>query len=140
MTVNRASGLFVVLVGLVMVIWVIPCQTETVDYGWLKPATLPSIACMVMILAAGVHALFSRGETVKVHGAETLRAVLFLLVGILGLILMARAGFVIAAPLMVLVMMVMVGERRWKWLLTGVLVLPAFIWFIIEFLLGRPLP
>ena len=57
-----------------------------------------------------------------------------------GLYMMRLLGFRIAAPLLVMVLMLMVGERRPLWLFTGVVMVPLGIWSSIELLLKRPLP
>ncbi len=136
---NRLSGLVVFLLGLAIIFILIPVATETVDYGWLRPATLPTIAASVISAAGLLHLLFPQGR-IELNVASVLRAVLFLMIAVAGLWGMSHFGFTIAAPLMMLVIMLIIGERRWPWLLTGVVLLPAFIWLCIDFLLNRPLP
>jgi putative tricarboxylic transport membrane protein len=139
MTLNRLSGLFSVVAGMILLFWVIPHQTETVDYGWLKPATLPKITAVIIIIAGLIHFIFPKG-TAHIDFPVAAKAALFLGIGVAGLWLMHLAGFIFAAPVLMLVMMLKVGERRWQWLLSGVILLPAFIWLCVDFLLKRPLP
>ncbi len=136
---NRLSGLVVFLLGLAIIFILIPVATETVDYGWLRPATLPTIAAGVISIAGLLHLLFPQGR-VELDLSAMLRALLFLMIAVAGLWGMSRFGFTIAAPLMLLLIMLIIGERRWPWLLTGVVLLPAFVWLCIDFLLNRPLP
>lgn len=135
---NRISGIFVTLFGIVLLAYLIPNQIEAVDYGWLKPATLPSIGAVIIILAGTLHAVFPKGG-LEFELASALRAFLFFFIGILGLWLMT-ISYIVAAPLLMLVLMWVIGERRWKWLCIGVVMLPALIWVCIDFLLNRPLP
>ena len=135
---NRMSGVLVSFFGIVLLFYIIPNQTESIDYGWLKAATLPSIAAVIIILSGLLHAVFPRGE-LELELASALRALLFFFIGILGLWAMT-ISYMVAAPLLMLVLMWVIGERRWQWLVTGVAVLPACIWFCIDYLLKRPLP
>jgi len=136
---NRLSGLFSAFAGCLLIFWVIPNHTETADYGWLKPATLPNIASIIIIISGLIHFIAPRGDA-KLDPAVSGRALLFLIVGVSGLGLMHFAGFIVAAPVLMLVFMLMVGEKRWLWLISGVILLPATIWFCVDFLLKRPLP
>ena len=136
---NRLSGIFVFLFGVLIFFVLIPLQTETVDYGWLRPATLPSVAAAIICVAGLVQCAVPRG-TAQLRLGEGARALLFLVLGLGGLWGMHVFGFMIAAPTMMLVIMLVIGERRWLWLITGTVLLPAFIWFCIDFVLKRPLP
>ena len=136
---NRLSGLFVFLFGLLLFFVVIPQQTETVGYGWLRPATLPSIAAVVIAIA-GVAQLFRPKGDIELDKGNALRSLFFLCLSVAGLWAMDSFGFVLAGPAMMLVIMLSIGERRWLWLMVGVIFLPAFIWFCLDFLLKRPLP
>lgn len=136
---NRLSGLLVSLFAVGILFVLIPTQTETVDYGWLRPATLPSIATVIIFIAGAIHLFFPRGKA-ELNVSAACRALLFLFIGITGLWAMQVIGFVAAAPFMMLAFMIGIGERRWPWLLIGVVLLPAFIWFCIDYLLKRPLP
>jgi len=139
MILNRLSGLFAAIVGIILLFWVIPNHTETVDYGWLRPATLPKITVFIIIIAGTVHFIFPRG-TAELDFASAGRSALFLGIGVAGLWLMNISGFSIGAPVLMLALMIIIGERRWQWLLSGVIMLPAFIWLCVDYLLKRPLP
>lgn len=139
MHLNRISGLGAVFLGVLLMAWIIPGHTEAVEYGWLGPATLPDIAAAIIILAGGIHFIFPRGKA-KLEFTSAWRAGLFLGLGIFSIWLMDKIGFLATAPFFMLVLMLAVGERRWKWLIIGSLGLPAVIWFCVDFLLKRPLP
>lgn len=136
---NRLSGLVVFLLGLAIFFILIPIETETVDYGWLRPATLPSIAAVVISFGGLFHLALPNGK-VDLKLRTTLKALFFLSAAIASLWGMSRFGFIVTAPLMMLGIMLAIGERRLLWLFVGSALLPAFIWFCIEFLLKRPLP
>lgn len=135
---NRISGIVISLFGIVLLFYIIPNQTEAVDYGWLKPATLPSIAAVIITVSGLLHSVWPKGE-LEFEFTSALRALLFFFIGILGLWLMT-VNYLVAAPLLMLMLMWVIGERRWKWFCIGVVLLPAGLWFCIDYLLKRPLP
>jgi len=139
MTLNRISGLVIAVLGLILLFWIIPRHTETVDYAWLRPATLPIITAVIVIISSIVHLIFPSGKA-KFDIALALRAGLFFVISLMGLCLMYFVGFLIAAPLLVMVLMLMIGERRPMWLITGIVLIPLAMWSSIELLLKRPLP
>ena len=104
MTSNRLAGIVVAIFGLILLFWIIPQHTETVDYGWLRPETLPIIAAVIVIIASVIHILFPTGK-VDFDVKLALRAGLFFVVSLLGLFLMHLLGFLLAAPLMILILM-----------------------------------
>jgi len=139
MTSNRLSGLVVAAFGALLLFWIIPRNTEPVTYGWLRPTTLPNITAVTVIISGIIHALFPAGSA-DFDGRLALRAGMFFGISLLGIWLMHRLGFLISAPLLITVIMVLIGERRPIWLLTGIVVVPLSLWCIIELLLKRPLP
>lgn len=139
MTLNRLSGLVVAVLGAIVLLWIIPRHTETVASGWLEPATLPIITTVVVIIASIVHFLFPTGKA-EFDVPLALRAGLFFVISFIGLYVMHRAGFLVAAPLLVMVLMLLVGERRPLWLFTGIVLIPLAMWSSIVLVLKRPLP
>ncbi|BHH82426.1 tripartite tricarboxylate transporter TctB family protein [Desulforhopalus sp. 52FAK] len=135
---NRMSGVVVVLFGIILLVFIIPSQTEVVDSGWLKPATLPTIAAIIITVAGLLHSVFPRGGN-EFDRNSSRRALLFFIIGVLGVWLMT-VSYLVAAPLLVLALMLVIGERRWQWLLVGVVLMPVSVWFFIDYLLKRPLP
>ena len=97
---------------------VIPWQVETVEYGWLRPRTLPRILAVIMGLG-GVILLLRPGVQRLPDGLLWARAALFAGVLIVSLALMWQFGFVWVAPGMALAIMLLAGERRWFWLAAG---------------------
>jgi putative tricarboxylic transport membrane protein len=138
MTPNRISGLVVAVFGFILLFYIIPRHTEAVTHGWLRPATLPILSTSVLILASIVHVIFPAGKA-EFDIRSAVRAGLFFAVSLAGLYLMHSAGFIIAAPLMVAALMLLIGERRPLWLVTGIAVVPLAIWSTIVLLLNRPL-
>ncbi|MBW2582156.1 MAG: tripartite tricarboxylate transporter TctB family protein [Deltaproteobacteria bacterium] len=138
MTLNRISGLVVAVFGIILLFWIIPRHTEPVDYGWLRPATLPNVTAIVVIISSIIHVIFPSGMA-EFDGQLAMRAGLFFMISLAGLFLMHHVGFLIAAPLLVTVLMLLVGERRPLWLATGIVLVPLGIWSAIELLLKRSL-
>jgi putative tricarboxylic transport membrane protein len=139
MTLNRLSGLVMALLGAVMIFWVIPDQTETVRQGWLEPDTLPNMIMALVILLGLFHFILPTG-TATFDVKISLRIGLFFGIALASLYLMSIAGYLIAAPVMVLVIQLLIGERRPLWLISGVVLLPAGIWLAVNGLLELPLP
>ncbi|MBW1997361.1 MAG: tripartite tricarboxylate transporter TctB family protein [Deltaproteobacteria bacterium] len=139
MTLNRMSGIVVAVIGLVLLFWIIPRHTETVDYAWLRPATLPIITAVIALISSIVHIIFPSG-TAEFDVQLALRAGLYFVISLLALFLMHILGFLVGAPFLVMALMLLVGERRPLWLITGVVVIPLVMWSFIVLLLDHPLP
>jgi Tripartite tricarboxylate transporter TctB family len=139
MTLNRISGIVAAVFGSALLFWIIPRHTEAVNYGWLRPATLPNVTAVVLVIASIIHILFPAG-TAEFDVRPAMRAGLFFAISLAGLFLMHHVRFLIAAPLLVMVLMLLIGERRPLWLVTGIVLVPLGIWSCIELLLNQPLP
>ena len=139
MSFNRLSGVFFVGLGLLLYFVVIPEQTETVDYGWMRPQSIPN-ACAILLIILGIaQAAFPTGS-VFIHRREILRASLFAAITVAALWAMSMFGFLMTVPIFAAVLMLIVGERRPGWLAAGVVVLPVAIWLTVVPLLERTLP
>lgn len=139
MTLNRLSGLVATLAGIILLFWIIPNQTETVDFGWLKPNTLPNIITIVIIILGLFHFILPSGKA-EFDIKLALRIGLFFMITMASLYFMSVVGFLIAAPIMVMIVMILIGERRPLWLVSGIVLGPAAIWATVDLLLNRPLP
>ncbi len=139
MMITRASGLFLALLGLALYAIIIPHETESVDYGWVRPETIPNLTALVLLAAGAKLALAPEGSA-ELIGSQALRAALFLGLAGLAVFLMGRFGFAYVAPAFAAVQMLLIGERRPVWLLAGVVVVPFVIWFAVTVVLDRPLP
>ncbi len=139
MSADRLSGAFFAVFGLVMYFLVNPGFIEVVDTGNIRPETVPNWLALVI---AGCGALLALRPTQHRAGApqQTVRAGLFLAVLCAGVWAMSHLGFLIVAPLLALVLMLLIGERRPVWLGLGVAGVPAIVWLLVEVLLDRPLP
>lgn len=142
MTLDRLSGLAVAGLGAALLLLVIPAEVEAVDYGWVRPETLPSVAAAALVLLGLLQAVGpgSSGGAARLPLAATTRALLYLGYTAATVWAMGRLGFAWVAPAMVLVLMLWIGERRPLWLGLGAVVVPAAVWGVVAGLLGRPLP
>ena len=129
----------VAVAGVILLFWIIPQHTETVDYGWLHPATLPNITAVIIIIASLIQFAFPSGRA-TFDVSLAIRAGVFFVISLLGLSLMHLAGFLIAVPVLVMFVMLLTGERRLLWLTMGIVFIPLAIWSSVELLLNRPLP
>jgi len=138
MSVDRIATALIIVFGLVFLFWIIPAQIETVDYGRIIPSTVPTIAMWAIVIVALVQ-LFTDTSKTTLNTLVCVRAAGFVFVLIGSVFLMDRFGFEYFAPLLALVIMVAIGERRWYWLVFGGVVLPLGIWFLVENVLDRAL-
>jgi len=127
------------MAGIILLFWIIPDHTEAVSVGWLKPNTLPNIIAIVIIILGLFHSILPSGKAdfdIKL----ALRISLFFVITMASLFFMSVVGFLIAAPTMVMIVMILIGERRPLWLVSGIVLGPTAIWAAVDLLLNRPLP
>lgn len=141
MPADRISGLVFLVLGVVMLTIIIPEFVETAEGGVMQPATLPALLSWVMAGCGAWMVLRPSGFDSHLHlpaGASVRSAALYAAVLGGAVLLMGELGFLFVAPGLALVIMLMIGERRWGWLGAGVVAVPAAIW-AFALLLGRPL-
>lgn len=139
MTHDKIAGLCTILLGAILLFWLTPAATETVDYGWMRPNTLPNILAWMMIIA-GVGLALLPSEPSAPSFMLIGKGASYFLVIVMGLFAMSHFGYLVVAPLLALAVMLLLGERRLFWLLTGSALVPTAIWLFVEVLLSRPLP
>lgn len=138
MGLERTITFIVILLSLVMLFFIMPNQIETVDYGRVIPSTVPTLVLWI-IIGAGVVQLFQSREVIKFEAVILIRVVGFVGLLLAAVFAMERFGFEYTAPVLALLIMLAIGERRWHWLLLGGVVIPIGVWLIVEQLLDRPL-
>lgn len=136
---DRASGVFFMLFGLAMYFAVIPTYVEDAQGGTIAPNTLPNIISWVIAIAGAVLAIKPTAQRMR---DPRQMAVTSLYVALLaaGIYAMSLFGFEYVAPVMAAAIMLLIGERRPLWLISGIVLMPALIWFVVTNLLGRALP
>lgn len=139
MTAERIYTAILVCLGLGFLFIALPQQVESVDYGRIVPATVPSIALWVIIVA-GMVQLFTSREIIRFHFENSFRAIAFIAILVAAVWLIETFGFEYFAPVFALSIMLFMGERRWYWLLFAALLMPLSIWFVVENILNRVLP
>lgn len=136
---ERLHGIVFICIGVILYVYVIPAETETIAYGWTKPQTIPNLAAGVIALCGVLIAVQPPPQS-DIDGSGFAWAALFLAVLAAGVTLISHVGFVPVAPCLALAVMLLVGERRPGWLAGGVIGVPFIIWLVVEVLLGRSLP
>lgn len=139
MLLNRLSGIAFVVLGFLLFLVIIPMQTEVVDYGWMRPQTIPNACAWGLIILGLVQAIFPTG-TISPNLRETLRVSMFAILTVCALWAMDEFGYLVTAPAFAALIMLIVGERRPGWLAVGILVVPVAIWLTVVPLLERTLP
>ena len=117
---------------------VMPQQVETVSYGRIIPATLPTILLWIIAIAAAVQ-LMTLKDNVGLNGRVVFRAALVLTLMAGSAWLMDLFAFEYIAPILALLLMLFIGEKRWYWLLLGGVAIPLGIWLLVEQVLNRAL-
>jgi len=136
---DRASGAFFLVLGLVLYFLVIPSYVERVEGGNLSPDTMPNLISIVIAVSGAFLTLKPTGHrTQRPHVFAITGAYVAVLAG--GIYAMSVFGFEYVAPPLAFAIMWMIGERRPAWLAAGVIVMPALIWFLVTYALGRALP
>ncbi|NQV55324.1 MAG: tripartite tricarboxylate transporter TctB family protein [Rhodospirillales bacterium] len=139
MSLSRILGLASALIGAGFLFLLIPAQTETISRGALSPGTFPSVAASLIIVAGLVQWLRPTGTAIF-EGERMLRAVAVIAACLAATFAFEFFGYMVIAPVLVVVLMFLTGERRWFWIGIGFAVFPALIWAIFEIVLRRPLP
>ncbi|KIN61787.1 TctB domain containing protein [Sulfitobacter noctilucae] len=136
---DRISGAFFCLFGLAMYFLVIPVYVETAEGGSLAPNTLPNIISIIIAVSGAFLVIKPTKHQMRDPRRMAITGfyVLLLIAGIYG---MSKFGFEFVAPVLAFALMWMIGERRPLWLISGVVLMPALIWFVVTQLLGRGLP
>jgi len=62
MVVNRFSASFFVLLGFFLIYFIFPIEIEKIDYGWVRPQTLPNICAFLLIIFGMVQFIFPKGK------------------------------------------------------------------------------
>jgi putative tricarboxylic transport membrane protein len=136
---DRLSGAFFLIFGLAMFFFVIPEYVENPQGGNLSPKTMPNIVAWMLAICGGLLMLRPTN-----HVAPDARFFMktAACVAVLGsaIYAMSLVGFLYVAPVLALVLMLMIGERRLLWLGFGVIGMPTAIWFLVTQLLERGLP
>jgi hypothetical protein len=138
MNIDKLSGGFIALFGLLLIYLVIPAQVEMVESDSLTPRTFPLIIAWLLVGVGAIQALIAnRPQRYSVSGLGRV----LLLVGffVATIYLASLSRFIYISPLFALVLMVFMREKRPLWLLLGSLVTPLTIWLCVEVLLGREL-
>ena len=135
---DRLSGAFLLLLGLALYFAIIPGFVENAEDGNIAPNTLPNIVSLIIAVGGGWLVIKPTDfQTLPLNQfAKMCMYVLVLGLGIYGMFLF---GFVVVAPPLALIIMIMIGERRWYWLVSGVVGMPAIIWFLVTQVLDRNL-
>jgi putative tricarboxylic transport membrane protein len=136
---NRISGLLIAIAGAILYFWIIPDQTESSNFGWLKPSTLPDILSIIMVFLGLLHFCFPTGKA-EMDGKILLRLIFIFVLCVASVFLMNFVGFIYIAPILVLIIMILIGERRPLWLFSSIILVPASLWIIVVFVLERSLP
>lgn len=143
---DLSAGLVLVLFGVVMMVWVIPAQTQHVREISLQPSFYPNLAAGALVFFAVL--LVIQAIARRDRGGEEAPLLLrnwVSLVLVAGIMFAALAafdylGFLVGGIALVLVLMLYMGARSIPLLASVSIGTPVAIWLFFEVLLERPLP
>lgn len=136
---DRLSGLFFLLFGIAMYVAVIPNYVDTIEGGNVAPSTLPNYAS-VLIAVCGFLLVLKPTDWQAQDPRLFAVALIYGAVVAAGVYAMSWFGFVWVGPVLALAIMLLIGERRPLWLLSGVVGTPLAIWLFVVQVLDRTLP
>ncbi|WP_081531823.1 tripartite tricarboxylate transporter TctB family protein [Rhodovulum sp. P5] len=139
-TSDRLIGAVVVVFALLLWRVVIPDQVDTADYGWMRPRTLPLILAAALAIGGALLVAFPTARPVTASAGPALRLGGVLVLAAAGAWAIGTFGFVASAWGVALGLSLLLGERRWAWLVGVSVAVPAAIWLTVSVLLHRPLP
>lgn len=138
MNIDRFSGVFIALIGLVLLYVVIPLGVEEVNATGLTPKTFPVWLSWLLVITGSIQLLMSNKSSIVVPSG-LLRIVFLCLCFALVIYVSSFTGFIFISPVLAFVLMIFMNERRPLWLGLGVAVVPLTIWLIVDVVLGREL-
>ncbi|NSY40385.1 tripartite tricarboxylate transporter TctB family protein [Leisingera sp. ANG59] len=138
MTFERIVTGGILAFGLTFLFLVMPQQVETVSYGRVVPSTLPGALLWIITIAAAVQMVTLKDDA-DFNTVVVIRAVGLLALMVAAVWSMDRLYFEYVAPVLALILMLFMGERRWYWLLLGGVAIPLGIWLLVERILDRTL-
>ena len=139
MLVNRLSASFFIFLGLSLIYFIFPVEIESLDYGWVRPQTLPNTCAFLLIVFGIFQFIFPKGKVV-LEFEQILWSGIFVSAAFIAVFGFHKFGFIYTAPIFAVSIMLLIGEKRILWLLLGVFLIPFLILLIVEQLLGRLLP
>ncbi len=139
MNADRVSGAFFLLFGLSLYFLIIPNYVEYVDGSNISPTTMPNIIALVIAISGSILMLKPTTQTIRDPHKMVITG-MYVAVLTFGIYAMSLWGFEYVAPVIAFAIMWLIGERRPLWLLSGIVIMPTLIWFIVTYLLERALP
>ncbi len=128
----------ILVFGLTFLFLVLPQQVETVSFGRVIPATLPTALLWIIAGAAAVQMVTLKDDTAP-DAMVVIKAAGLLALMVAAVWSMGRLSFEYVAPVLALILMLFMGERRWYWLLLGGIAIPLGVWLLVERVLDRTL-
>ncbi len=134
---------FLALFGLILLVWIIPANTEETGYG-LSPALLP-YALAFLILFTSLILLWQTWRTRNMGRSTILprhliRLAAFSVIFFGAFPLMELVGFLPGAMITLLLLQLMCGQRKLPWLFGIAVGLSLAVWAAMVYVMQIPLP
>lgn len=143
-TSNFLTGILAAALGAAMILWIIPAQTVPAIFASVPSGFYPTFTSGMLVasgLTLGVSGLIAAPDAtdpLPKGFAFRLALAFVLLVG--ALYLAPVVGFLPVGALICLIVLILMGERRWLHISLICLIAPVAVWSAFELLMGRPLP
>lgn len=139
MLANRITCVVLICVSIILYIFVIPQQVEDPIFeGYTTPATVPNIAVIGIAIMA-ILQFFNTKNQPDFDKKVFIKSLLIALFGLCAIWAMGKVGFLSIAPILSVLVMVLVGERKIPWLALGA-IMPIGFWVLVVQVLNRSLP
>lgn len=138
MNADRVSGMVIMLFSLILIYIVIPIGVESIESDGLAPTTFPVLLSWGLFIVGSIQLIVSKKSDV-VFPSGLIRIAFICICFFTAIYCAFIYGFIYISPVLALIMMLFMNERRILWLLLGTIFVPLAIWFCIDIVLGREL-
>ena len=136
---DRVLGGVVMTFGASLLLFLIPAFTSPQPGSPTDPALFPQIAGWMFVLLGGLQIVFPGNMQMTLTMREVSRLSVLTLCLVAASILMPVVGYLPASIALMVVVMLMIYERRPLWTIISVVAVPVGVWIAFEFALKQPL-
>ncbi len=138
MYVDKLSGGFFALLGLILLFVLIPDQVELIESDGLTPQTFPVAISWLLVITGCTQLVITNKSKIEIR-KEVIRVIALCSIFAGFIYIASWIQFIYLSPLLAFLLMKYMKENRLLWLGLGTLCTPFCIWFCVHVLLGREL-
>jgi hypothetical protein len=137
---DRVLGGVVLTFGVSLLVYLIPTFTSPQPDSLTDPSLFPRLAGWMFVFLGGLQIIFPGSMNMTVTVREVSRLTVLTLCLVVASVLMPLTGYLPASIALMVVVMLMIYERRPLWAVLSVACVPIGVWVLFEILLKQPLP